>query len=197
MKEERVYDIKKMRRKLQRELDEDRYIHTLGVMDTAACLAMRYGAPVDKALVAGLLHDCAKCIPNDKKLKLCKKYRIKMTPFELNAPFLLHAKLGAYLAKKDYGVEDKEILSAIACHTTGKPAMSLLDKIVFLADYIEPGRSKAPNLAEIRSLAFMDLHRALIRVLADTLEYLYASGQPVDPMTREVLDYYLTEDDAY
>ncbi|WNV56618.1 bis(5'-nucleosyl)-tetraphosphatase (symmetrical) YqeK [Oscillospiraceae bacterium NTUH-002-81] len=191
-----AYDLKKIKKKLKNELDESRYEHTIGVMDTAACLAMRYGADLTQALVAGLLHDCAKCIPNDKKLKLCKKNGIEVTPFEEKAPFLLHAKLGAWMAEHEYHVSDPAILSAIACHTTGKPDMSLLDKIVFIADYIEPGRNKAPGLPEIRRLSFTDIDQALIRILSDTLDYLASSNDPIDPATQNVLDYYLRREQA-
>lgn len=184
------YDCKKIKKKLKTELDKARYEHTIGVMDTAACLAMRYECDLEKAIVAGLLHDCAKCIPNDNKLRLCKKHGIEISASEKKAPFLLHAKLGAYLAKKDYEVDDDEILSAIACHTTGKPDMSLLDKIVFIADYIEPGRDKAPNLLEIRRLAFQDIDQALVQILKDTLSYLEESGQQIDPTTQAVLEFY-------
>lgn len=191
-----AYDLKKIKKKLKNELDESRYEHTIGVMDTAACLAMRYDADLTQALVAGLLHDCAKCIPNDKKLKLCKKNGIEVTPFEEKAPFLLHAKLGAWMAEHEYHVSDPAILSAIACHTTGKPDMSLLDKIVFIADYIEPGRNKAPGLPEIRRLSFTDIDQALIRILSDTLDYLASSNDPIDPATQNVLDYYLRREQA-
>ena len=191
-----AYDLKKIKKKLKSELDESRYEHTIGVMDTAACLAMRYGADLTQALVAGLLHDCAKCIPNDKKLKLCRKSGIEVTPFEEKAPFLLHAKLGAWMAEHEYHVSDPAILSAIACHTTGKPDMSLLDKIVFIADYIEPGRNKAPGLPEIRRLSFTDIDQALIRILSDTLDYLASSNDPIDPATQNVLDYYLRREQA-
>ena len=191
-----AYDLKKIKKKLKNELDESRYEHTIGVMDTAACLAMRYGADLTQALVAGLLHDCAKCIPNDKKLKLCIKNGIEVTPFEEKAPFLLHAKLGAWMAEHEYHVSDPAILSAIACHTTGKPDMSLLDKIVFIADYIEPGRNKAPGLPEIRRLSFTDIDQALIRILSDTLDYLASSNDPIDPATQNVLDYYLRREQA-
>ena len=191
-----AYDLKKIKKKLKNELDESRYEHTIGVMDTAACLAMRYGADLTQALVAGLLHDCAKCIPNDKKLKLCRKNGIEVTPFEEKAPFLLHAKLGAWMAEHEYHVSDPAILSAIACHTTGKLDMSLLDKIVFIADYIEPGRNKAPGLPEIRRLSFTDIDQALIRILSDTLDYLASSNDPIDPAAQNVLDYYLRREQA-
>ena len=191
-----AYDLKKIKKKLKNELDESRYEHTIGVMDTAACLAMRYGADLTQALVAGLLHDCAKCIPNDKKLKLCRKNGIEVTPFEEKAPFLLHAKLGAWMAEHEYHVSDPAILSAIACHTTGKPDMSLLDKIIFIADYIEPGRDKATGLPEIRRLSFTEIDQALIRILSDTLDYLASSNDPIDPATQNVLDYYLRREQA-
>ena len=190
-----AYDLKKIKKKLKNELDESRYEHTIGVMDTAACLAMRYGADLTQALVAGLLHDCAKCIPNDKKLKLCRKNGIEVTPFEEKAPFLLHAKLGAWMAEHEYHVSDPAILSAIACHTTGKPDMSLLDKIIFIADYIEPGRDKATGLPEIRRLSFTEIDKALIRILSDTLDYLTSCNDPIDPATQTVLDYYLRREE--
>jgi predicted HD superfamily hydrolase involved in NAD metabolism len=177
-------------KKLKKELDADRYEHTIGVAYTAAALAMRYGGNIQQAQVAGLLHDCAKCIPNQKKITLCQKYNIKMTEIELKNPFLPHAKLGAFLAMHKYGITDKEITSAILNHTTGKPNMSLLDKIIFVADYIEPQRKKQPNLAEIRKLAFIDLDRALLRILEDTLAFLSASADNIDPMTEKTYRYY-------
>lgn len=184
------YNIAKIQKKLKKELDEDRYRHTLGVMYTSAALAMCYGADLEKAQVAGLLHDCAKCIPNDKKLKLCEKYEIPVTKIELDAPFLLHSKLGAYLAKTKYEVEDEEILQAITWHTTGKPEMTLLEKIVFLADYVEPMRWKAENLDQIRELAFHDIDRAVYRTLHDTLQYLKSGSGEVDEMTGSACLYY-------
>ena len=184
------YNIPKMQRKLKKELDDDRYRHTLGVMYTSAALAMRYGADLEKAQVAGLLHDCAKCIPNEKKIKICEKYQIPISRVEQGAPFLLHSKLGACLAKMKYEVSDEEILQAIFWHTTGKPEMTLLEKIVFLADYIEPMRWKASNLEEIRRMAFLDLDRAVYMTLRDTLFYLEKGTGEVDEMTRMAYGYY-------
>ena len=114
-----------------------------------------------------------------------------MSELEKENPFLLHAKVGAYLAKEKYGVEDQDILNAICNHTTGRPNMSLLEKIVFVADYIEPGRKHASNLDEVRRLAFEDLEQALIKILSDILEYLNSGNGDVDPMTRKTLDHYL------
>lgn len=184
------YDMKAYQRKVKHEMDEGRYQHTLGVMYTCAALAMRYGYDIQKAQLAGLLHDCAKCIPNNKKLKLCEKHNIQMTEIERRNPFLLHAKLGAFLAMHQYGVSDKEVISAILNHTTGKPNMFLLDKIVYVADYIEPRRNKAPNLTEIRQLAFIDLNQALYKILSDTLEYLDENSGEIDEMTKKAYEYY-------
>lgn len=186
----KTYDMKAFQKKLKREMDEGRYQHTLGVMYTAAALAMRYEYDIQKAQIAGLLHDCAKCIPNGKKLKLCEKYQIPVTEVENRNPFLLHAKLGSFLASHEYDVQDEEILSAILYHTTGKPGMSLLDKIVYIADYIEPRRNKAPNLTEVRKLAFLDLDAALYKILSDTLSYLDEGTGEVDEMTIKAYEYY-------
>ena len=186
-------DIKSYQKKLKHEMDDGRYQHTLGVMYTCAALAMRYEYDLQKAQLAGLLHDCAKCIPNGKKLKLCEKHHIQITDVERRNPFLLHAKLGAFLAMHDYGVSDEEILSAILNHTTGKPDMSLLDKIVYVADYLEPRRNKAPNLEEVRRLAFIDLDEALFKILSDTLEYLDGGSGEIDEMTLKAYEYYKNE----
>ncbi len=182
---------KSMKKRLQSDLKPSRYEHTLGVEYTSACLAMRYGCDVEKADLAGLLHDCAKHLPDRKKLRLCKKKKIQISPAEQNNPGLLHAKLGAVLAKEVYGIKDEEILSAIEWHTTGKPGMSLLDKIVFIADYIEPNRDQAPHLDKIRQMAFTDLDQCLLMILKQTLEYLESKGAEIDPMTLETYQYYM------
>ncbi len=184
------YDLKLLQKQMKEELSEDRFEHTLGVMYTAESLAMRYGVDMTKAAVAGLLHDCAKCIPNSQKIRLCKKHNLEVTENEEKNPSLLHAKLGALLAQKAYGVNDPEILSAIRWHTTGKPDMTMLEMIVYMADYIEPNRDKAPNLREIRKLSFENLEEALYQVLESTLSYLSDRPDSVDPMTQLSFDFY-------
>ena len=182
--------LRKIRKAVEKIQDARRFEHTLGVEYTAAALAMRYGSNMENARTAGLLHDCAKCISDEKRLSICKKNHIKVTEVERKNPFLLHAKVGAYLAREKYGIKDPDILNAIQNHTTGRKNMSLLEKIIFVADYIEPGRKHAPNLAEVRKLAFMDIDRALLMILRDTLQYLKASGDDIDPMTEETWRYY-------
>lgn len=183
-------ELHEIRKKLKKELDKGRYEHTKGVMYTAGCLAMAHGYSIENAMLAGLLHDCAKCIPNDEKIALCEKNHILIHPVEYESPYLLHAKLGAFLAEKTYGVSDPEILHAIKVHTTGEPDMSLLDKIIYIADYIEPGRDKAPNLEEVRQMAFCDLNVCMAQILRDTLMYLMSRGGSIDSTTRMTYEFY-------
>ena len=182
--------LKKLRRAMEKIQDGKRFEHTLGVEYTAAALAMRYDCDVRKAQIAGLLHDCAKCLTDEKRLSICRKHKIPITTVEKKNPFLLHAKVGAYLARNKYGIKNQDILNAICNHTTGRQNMSTLEKIVFIADYIEPGRTHAPNLAEIRKLAFVDLDKAVLRILEDTLDYLNDTGGDIDPMTEETWKFY-------
>lgn len=189
-KEDKTGRLRKLRKKMEKLQDGKRFEHTLGVEFTSAALAMRYGASVADAQTAGLLHDCAKCLTDKEKVSICKKNNIPMTELEKANPFLLHAKVGAFLAREQYGVTDQDILNAIHNHTTGRPGMSLLEKIVFIADYMEPGRNHAPNLGEIRHMAFMDLDQTLLKILGDTLEYLDSRNGDVDPMTRKTWEYY-------
>lgn len=183
-------DLEKYQKKLQHYIDKNRYQHTLGVMYISAALAMAYHYDIDKAMLAGLLHDCAKNIPNEKKIEICKKHHIEVTDIELENPFLLHAKVGAFIAKKKYHVKDEEILHAIAVHTTGVPEMGTLDMILFIADYIEPGRDKAQNLPMIREMAFQNLEQTVEKILYDTLNYLNEKSGRIDPATSITYEYY-------
>mgnify|MGYP003298479934 FL=1 len=184
-------DYNKIREEMKESLDNKRYEHTLGVAYTAACLAMRYDYNVQDAMIAGLLHDCAKCLSDKKRLSICEKNNISVSKTEEKNPSLLHAKVGAYLAAEKYAVDNEEILNAIRFHTTGKPAMNLLEKIIYIADYIEPNRKQAPNLEIVRKLAFEDIDTALIKILSDTLEYLTECNEDMDPLTQETYEYYI------
>lgn len=185
--------IKRLTEVLVTELDQERFQHTMGVMHTAGCLAMRYNEDLNTALIAGLLHDCAKCMTHEEKLRICYENQIEITDAEKKNPGLLHAKVGAYLAKEKYHIVDERILCAIESHTTGKPGMSLLDKIIYIADYMEPGRDGAPNLPQVRKLAFLHLDECLYVILKDSLDYLKTIGKPIDPMTELTFHYYNDE----
>lgn len=187
-------DLRKIRKSMEKKLDHKRYEHTLGVAYTAAALAMRYEADVNNALLAGLLHDCAKCMSNEQRLAICEKHNLAVSEVEKRNPYLLHAKVGSFLAMKKYGVTDKDVINAILNHTTGRPGMSKLEKIIWLADYIEPGRKQAPNLAKIRKVAFEDLDQAILLALEDTIRYLegYFKEEKleIDEMTLKTYDFY-------
>ena len=154
---------------------------------------MRYEADIEKAMIAGLLHDCAKCLSADKKIKLCEKYELSISDVERKNPGLLHAKLGAFLASQKYHIQDTEIIDAIANHTTGRPDMTKLDKIIYIADFIEPHRLEIPNLDSIRHLAFIDLDECLYTIVTATLHYLNGKGEVIDNLTEQTYSYYKNE----
>ena len=186
----------KIKQKLEKKLSAKRFDHTIGVSYTAAAMAMRYGINVDRAAMAGLLHDCAKYMTDGELVEKCKKYSISCSDTELRNGYLLHAKLGAYFSKEKYGIDDDEICSAVRYHTTGKPAMSVLEAIVFAADYIEPGRKVLPNFELIRSMAFVDLDEAVYLILENTLSYLNdekkneQTNKEIDEHSVEAYHYY-------
>ena len=184
------YDLIKITKKLSKYLDEDRLWHTMGVMHMAAALSMVHHVDVEKAKLAGLLHDCAKCIPTKKKIKICKENNIDVTEFELEHPVLLHAKVGVWIAQEKYDVQDQEVLQAICYHTTGSDFMSDLDKIIYIADYIEPARNKAPRLPEIRELAFRDLDLCMYEILKDSVAYLSDNPSNMDETTLKAYEYF-------
>lgn len=188
--------MKKIKKYLKKHLTKERYQHTLGVAYTATAMAMKYNPDttnsdfIRKAELAGLLHDCAKNMDNGKKIRICDKNNISYTSLEAENTYLLHGKVGAYIAKSKFGIEDEDILNAIIWHTTGRPNMSNLEKIIFIADYIEPSRRPIPDLDYIRKLAFEDLDIAMKAILVSTIQYLQKSNKPFDPMTQKTYDSY-------
>ena len=187
-------EIQKIRKQLGKELDFKRYEHTLGVAYTAACMAMRYGCDMSKAYLAGLLHDCAKCMTHEERLTYCKKHKLEVTEYEKQNPALLHAKVGADLCCRKYDVKDEEIALAVRYHTTGRPGMTLLEKIIFIADYLEPHRNDAEDLPTVREQVFIDLDLTLCTILKDTLDYLKSSDKVIDPMTTQTYEYYIKQE---
>lgn len=181
---------KKLNKKMKKQLKEHRYIHSVGVSYTAASLAMRYGADINEAMIAGILHDCAKKYDGMQLLAMCDKYGVLPTESQRINPELLHAVIGSAMAKKEYGIKNQGILDAITSHTTGHADMSLLEKIIFIADYIEPSRDKAPNLNEIRRVAFEDIDNAIVMACEATIEYVTKNNSSIDPTTEETLNYY-------
>jgi len=167
-----------------------RFKHSLGVKDVAYDLALIYGYDTMKASIAAILHDCAKHLSDDELIGQCNIYNLPVSKYEMQSKFLLHAKVGALYARKLYGVEDEDILDAITYHTTGRPSMTLLEKIIFTADYIEPNRRPIPRLNTIRKEAYFNLDQAVYMILENTLDYLKTTNNVIDEMTIKAYEYY-------
>lgn len=183
-------DILKLSEDMKKALKPSRYVHTLGVATTAYAMALRWNYPAYTAMVAGMLHDCAKCISDEERLTICKENGLSISDIEGKYPHLLHGKVGAYFCSSKYGVNDPQIAHAITVHTTGCPNMNLLDKIIFVADYIEPGRDKQPRLDILRATAYTDLDRCVYMILEDSVAYLNNNPDMVDPTTVDTYNYY-------
>ncbi|MBR4667901.1 MAG: bis(5'-nucleosyl)-tetraphosphatase (symmetrical) YqeK [Butyrivibrio sp.] len=180
----------KLRKELEKQLKPDRFDHTLGVAYTSASMAFVYGVDVQKALIAGMLHDCAKCMSHEEQVKICEKNKIDISDVERRNHSLLHAKVGMYLAKTKYEIEDSDILNAIRWHTTGREDMSLLEKIVYIADFIEPNRKNLEDMDIIRKEAFTDIDRCLAHILHNSVIYLKTINKECDDATMKAYEYY-------
>ena len=168
-------------------LKHARIPHVLGTEQEAVRLALRYGADVDRARTAALLHDCTKRLEMDEQLALCAQYGIELDELEQRALKLLHAKTGAAVARDRFGVDD-EIYSAIFWHTTGHADMTLLEKVIYLADYIEPTRS-FPGVDTLRAACYEDLDKGLLMGLEMTVEEMKERGNPVHSATLAAIEY--------
>ncbi|WP_423799143.1 bis(5'-nucleosyl)-tetraphosphatase (symmetrical) YqeK [Neobacillus sp. SAB-20_R2A] len=166
---------------VKEQLTEHRYQHTLGVMETAIELARRYGADEKKAETAAIFHDYAKFRPKEEMKEIIRTQGFSQDLLRFNAE-LWHAPAGTYLVEKEAGIQDREILDAIRYHTSGRPGMSLLEKIIYLADYIEPGRH-FPGVMEVREMAKENLDKALIQSVKNTILFLMKKNQTVYPET--------------
>ena len=167
---------------IREKLKAERYRHSIGVMETARDLARHYGVDVDKAELAGLLHDCGKQRAPLDSLHLLEAIGYVPNEVERFDPSLVHGRVGAILARERFHIEDEAVLSAIACHTTGKTGMTRLDKVIYIADYIEPNR-EGDWVSAIRSLAFEDLDRCLVRCADSTMSHVMRKGMPIHPDT--------------
>lgn len=173
-------------------LSKKRFRHSLGVMYTAANMAMRYGVDIERASLAGILHDIAKEHSDSKLIEICNKNNVSISNYEMEKPYLLHGKAAACIAAKKLDIDDEEILSAIAYHTVGKKEMTPLEAIVFIADYIEPNRKMVPGLPEIRKEAFNDYNKAVAMILRNVIDYINGSDDygDIDEDTLETYEYY-------
>jgi predicted HD superfamily hydrolase involved in NAD metabolism len=162
-------------------LPEKRFLHTLGVLETAIKLAEKYQVDTKKAELAAIFHDYAKYHPITEMKEIVKNKNMDERLLTYGNE-LLHGPVGAYLVKKEYGITDEEILNAIRYHTTGRLKMTLLDKIIFISDYIEPNRSFT-GVEEVRALVNNNLDAAIIASLSNTINFLTKKRQPIHPDT--------------
>lgn len=182
--------VQEYRSKLQEILKPGRYEHSLSVSFTCICLAMRYGISIRKAEIAGLIHDCAKQFSNDELITLCRENGVDLTEELIQSPQVIHSIYGPSYARQAFHVTDQEVLSAVYYHTLGKPDMSMLEKIVFTADYIEARRDQAKRLPDLRMLAFTDIDQCIYEINKDTIDYLEKSGKSVCQDTMQTYAYY-------
>ncbi len=182
------------------QMPEKRWLHTLGVMETAVRLARQYGADERKADLAAIMHDTAKYWEIGRLERMIHEAPNTDRYFHPDYVLrfdrqLLHAPVGAYVAETEYRIADPEVLDAIRYHTTGRERMTLLDKVVCLADYMEPGRD-FPGVQQIRALAEQDLNSALIAGFDSTISFLLQKGKTVFPLTIMARNSLIEEDES-
>lgn len=176
-------DINQMQTILQANLKPKRFAHCLGVMDTAILLAKRFQVNEEQAAIAGLLHDCAREFATENLIAECEKRHLYITDIDRQLPILMHAPLGTAIAKEKYDVHDTAILKAIAAHTVGGANMSTLDKVIYLADMIEPHRS-FEGLDELRNMAMTkDLDDVMISAFNHSILFIMRKGHTIHPYT--------------
>ncbi len=181
----------KMLYKLRKTLDAQRFEHTLGVEETARKMALMFGVSEEKASLAGLLHDCAKCMTLSQMVKAAR--HLPLDPVMKESKALMHSVAGMCIAQTVYGVTDPEVLGAIRWHTTGRAGMTRLEKIIYLADMIEPHRKPYPGLEELREACLTDLDEALLMALRMSLDHVRQQGKTLHPDTMAALAYYELE----
>ena len=168
--------------RLRPMLSEKRFIHSLNVARESVKLAKKFGANEEKAEVAGLLHDILKDTPADKQLKIISDFGIMMTDVELSAKLFWHAVAGAVYIRKELKIEDDEIFDAVRYHTTGRKDMALLEKVIFIADFISEDRDY-PGVEEMRKIAYESLDKAIVEGIAFTIGDLAKRRDPIVPET--------------
>ncbi len=183
------------RKLIKAKLSNKRYQHSLQVADTAVKMARRYGLDEYRANLAGLLHDYARDLSEEVLLETAAKNNLIGNQVERDIPELLHGPVGAFLLKQELEIKDTELLSAISHHTLGAVGMSDLEKVIFIADMIEPGRSYN-GVAELRELAYKDLDKTMLLGLESSIRYCLDAGKTLHPQTVEARNSFLKKVNA-
>lgn len=181
-----------LKEKLKNMVDENRYLHSLGVADMAKNLAVKYGEDPDRAEIAGILHDYTKSWPNEKLVEYIKNYNELSKDLLLYGEKLWHGSVSSIVVQEEFNIDDEDIINSIRYHTSGRVKMSLLEKIICLADYIEPTR-KYDGVDYIRLIANENLNKALLAALDGTIIHLINNGEIVYPLTLEARNYLVDE----
>lgn len=178
---------------LSKNLKKKRYDHSLSVRDTAVKMAQVFGADINKARICGLVHDCAKNMSDEEICSLVIKRGQKIDKVSMKSPQLMHGMAGAIIAEEIMGINDNEILNAVIYHTTGKENMTLLDKIIYIADYVEPLRN-FPGVEDLREYAYKNLNTALLKCFDSTIKFVVEKGQLLHMNTIIGRNYIISED---
>lgn len=173
---------------LKSNLKESRFKHSLSVRDTAVKLAEKYDADVEKARLAGLVHDCAKNLKSSEIIDICTEAGYNLNEVEICNPEILHGLAGSIIAKNKMGIVDEDVLSAVRFHTTGKKNMTLLEKLIYIADYVEPLRD-FPGVDELRKTINKNLDEAMLLSFDQTIKYVMKRGMLIHLDTVEARNY--------
>ncbi len=181
-----------LKNKVKEKLGEHRYKHSLKVLETALILAKKYNVPKEKIEIAALLHDYAKEFTLEEARELLLEHGANIDDEFILDIDLIHGELASLIAKDDFGIEDSDILNAIRYHTTGREGMSILEKIIYLADITEPSRD-FDNLCHIREIAHIDLDKAVLMAMDRSLDYLIRTGSLIHIDTIKARNYIIIE----
>ena len=181
----------RIKQRLRQLLTEKRYVHTISTQKEAIKLAKRYGVNPEKASLAALLHDCAKNVDPENMITILERQYVPVDDIERHNPAILHGKVGKIMARYKFNVTDDAILDAIECHTTGKEDMTMLEKIIFLADVIEETRDYS-GVEEVREMAYEDIDKALVMSLNRTILQVLRRGTLLHPNTVKARNYLIT-----
>ncbi|SHE62886.1 bis(5'-nucleosyl)-tetraphosphatase (symmetrical) YqeK [Alkalibacter saccharofermentans] len=185
-------DYELLKLEVEKMMSDKRYRHSLGVVESAMELAQRYGCDMEKTMIAAILHDCAKSFSRKKMLDIIEKNDLDVDEITYYETQLMHGPVGSFVAKSKFGVDDEEILSAIRYHTTGKKSMTMLEKIIYLADFVEPGR-KYHGVEQLRKLAMADLDKAMIQAFDNTIKYVVSLDSVLHTDTIEARNHLIME----
>jgi predicted HD superfamily hydrolase involved in NAD metabolism len=177
---------------LQAKLQGKRFRHSLGVSETAVKLAIKYGVNIESARIAGLVHDCGKNMSDEQLIEVAKEHEVQVDEIHFRNPSLLHGVVGSIIAREVMGIHDEDIINAICYHTTGRKNMSILEKIIFIADYTEPLR-QCEGVEELRNLSMKNLDASVLKCLENTIKYIVDQKILLHNDTIDARNYLLCE----